>query len=1672
MTEPQKDNASTSTGQVRFTVLVPTYNHARYLPAALDSLLTQTYPHWEAVVVNDGSTDQTAAILTDYAARDARIRPIHKENGGTVSALNTALENAQGEWICWLSSDDLFEPRKLQRHQEAIAAHPEFGFFYSGFYYLMEASGEKVAPDYVPPADALRLLSFFEANYINGLSVCVRRDIFQEAGPFDNRYRYAHDVEMWFRILARHSGHYIPERLSVSRVHPAQVTENFPQAGHYDIARFTLEFLNQHALDALFPSLDISRSEHFLTVLPALITLLLKPQAAFYATGYSSALVERLHDWLYGVMAGQLDGGVYQQLQRIVASAREHPGLPAEISRDLPLLLDHRATPLAHQHDYWEEFLQHLVQVRQGGPADYARALERYYTMNRGPLPEELAAPPAPMALPLESPAAGPAAPGSGAETGDFVNICVITYNRIEFTRQCLDALTRHTDFPHRITVVDNGSSDGTIPYLQTLQAEGRVHNLILFARNVGVARAANAGWAAEPGARWYVKLDNDMVMQGPWLAAMVDVAEAIPQAGAIGYNVEPQSFPASTLQGRRVRVKPRLNLGGACLMVPRRVHEKLGYWCEDYGLYGEEDADYCFRVLIAGLLNMYMDDENLAFHLPGGKAAIVDPVTFEARDGAEEHLYADYRRWKDALRKQNASDQGILHARLQGYNTGSIPLCMPSPFVDQWLRARRATYQADIEVDLRRGGQAAPAQPLASGPVAAPASAPTSPLTTSSTSTSPAAPPAPLEGDMPLATPEQAEAYRRWIDNRMPREIDGQILAEHVHTWGQPPSFHFLVVLERRGEEEGLSLTLDSLGNQWFGTWRLSVVAPFPCPDPLFQELPMLTWVDQGDTSPEARLAALNRAVADSPQARETEWLALIPSGGRFDPSCLIKCADTIHRHPAWQLVYTDADLMDRLERRSNPRFKPDCNPDMLRATYYLGNLCLFARRALSEGDSPWQVAGAEAHDLALRLLDLYGPGALGHLPEVLFHDRFDPPPAPAPFAPGATALARHLARQGIDATVSPGLVAGSYRLSYHFGEQPLVTLVIPNKDKLSFLKACLESVERLTDYPHYEVLIVDNQSSDPALLAYYATLEARQERSFRVVYYPHPFNYSAICNLGAREARGDYLLFLNNDTQALHEDWLSVMMSHAQRPDIGAVGARLVFPDSGKVQHIGVVLGLGGTASHPFMGHLGLDEPGYMNRAHLDQNYSAVTGACQLIRRDRFLELGGLDEERFKVCYNDVDICLRLADAGYRILWTPYATLAHHESITRNDTDRTTDPVVDLRNRERFTREQDAMVARWLPRICRDPAYNRNLTLLCEDMRAEWEIPFTWDPEFHDRPRILALVPPGLHHQYRGDSPIRALGAANRLQYQVGAYPLRRERALYASELARLAPDVLLLQNPFAEHYLPILDQCGQVLPDIHRVLSLQDPILLLQENNPQISDLYRAFDDVPALVSKVAAHYHRLILPTQAWADLFAEAHCEVRVVPHYLPRQPWAQLTTRRNAGARPRVGWLVFPHQQRDFALLRPVMETLAEEVEWVSLGQLPFSHRKARVEAHPLSLQDDYPALLAALNLDAALVPLADHPYSRCLGNLRLLELGALGIPIIASDVPAHREGDLPVTRVDNQPQAWIEALRPLLANPDLRASQGQALKNRVWADFALEDHLDEWLDALLPARN
>lgn len=508
------------------------------------------------------------------------------------------------------------------------------------------------------------------------------------------------------------------------------------------------------------------------------------------------------------------------------------------------------------------------------------------------------------------------------------------------------------------------------------------------------------------------------------------------------------------------------------------------------------------------------------------------------------------------------------------------------------------------------------------------------------------------------------------------------------------------------------LEAAIDSIRDQIYEHWELCI-ADDASTDPAVR--PLLETVAAGDVRIKVTFRNKNghiSACSNSALALATgDWCALLDQDDAFAENALALVAHEIERHPDAGLIYSDEDKIDEDGLRSNPFFKPDWNPELFLGQNYINHLGCYRTDVLREINGFREgFEGSQDYDLALRCIDRLRPDQVRHIPRILYHWRMvggslAAVPDAKPYAKEAArrAIADHCKRQSMPGKVVPCPEnAESHRVIHALpATAPIVSIIIPTRDRAELLKRCVESIRARTDYSPFEILIVDNGSVEPATLSFFRAIE---QPNVRVISESGPFNYSRLNNRAAKQARGDILVFLNNDTEIDDAGWLTEMISHAARTEVGAVGARLWYPD-GTLQHGGVVLGLGGVAGHAFP-HIPRGHPGYFNRAMLQQNCSGVTGACMVVRKSVFEELGGFDEINLGVTFNDIDFCLRLTQRGYRVVWTPYANLIHHESASRGH-QRT------RKEQEEFERAVDYMQTRWGAELMHDPFYNPNLSL-----------------------------------------------------------------------------------------------------------------------------------------------------------------------------------------------------------------------------------------------------------------------------------------------------------------------------------------------------------------------
>jgi len=439
-------------------------------------------------------------------------------------------------------------------------------------------------------------------------------------------------------------------------------------------------------------------------------------------------------------------------------------------------------------------------------------------------------------------------------------------------------------------------------------------------------------------------------------------------------------------------------------------------------------------------------------------------------------------------------------------------------------------------------------------------------------------------------------------------------------------------------------------------------------------------------------------------------EFVGLMDHDDKLPENALYMMVNELNNHPDSDLIYSDEDKIYENNERFDPYFKPDWNPELLSVQNYISHFCLLRTNIIKKVNG-FRVGfeGAQDWDLTMRISEMVPADHIRHIPYILYHWRA---------IQGSTArshdekgyidsaqkitLESHFERTEKNVEISQ-TTQGYWRIKYKIPDpMPLVSIIIPTKNQLKLLYQCINSIQDKTKYSNYEIIVINNQSDDPKVLDFYNELNKKEK--IRVVEYNHPFNFSAINNFGVKHANGEIIVFLNDDIEIISPEWLDELVSHSVRPEIGAVGAKLYYPNN-QIQHAGVVLGLGGVAGHAYL-NMPRTYPGQMSRALLTQNYSAVTAACMAIRKEIFIKVGGFNEVNLRIAFNDVDFCIRVLQAGYRNIWTPYAELYHHESASRGYEDTP-------EKQMRFKSEIDYMKDKWDLILENDPTYNLNLSL-----------------------------------------------------------------------------------------------------------------------------------------------------------------------------------------------------------------------------------------------------------------------------------------------------------------------------------------------------------------------
>lgn len=863
----------------------------------------------------------------------------------------------------------------------------------------------------------------------------------------------------------------------------------------------------------------------------------------------------------------------------------------------------------------------------------------------------------------------------------------------------------------------------------------------------------------------------------------------------------------------------------------------------------------------------------------------------------------------------------------------------------------------------------------------------------------------------------------KRWFAQRSQR--DGFLL----------PAFHVLVDGDRLGEM--LSATLDALRAQIYSNWTATVVIRTRMDDslvPSYDDRISYLHSDAGAV-----------ALLEAAKATDAAWFAVLTAGDVPAPTALMRAVDYLNIQPGMRFIYTDEKWEER-QKELHGR-KPDFNREYCYAYNYVAGLSFAARDLVVDMQPASLSAAGLAYELCLRTLEIHGADAIGHVSESLVSVRKTETDEQTA-SEQRSLLQNHLARCGTAASVRPGTLPETTIVDYIPKADARVTVVVYAGDETACVGMAMQNLLAKTAYPAYSVRIGIGEDSDVSLPVHPLLTIDRLKGSE-----PRDEYLARI----ARSVETEFLLFLDPTVVVLQPGWLDRLVNHAQRSGVVAVGARLIGQD-GRIVHGGLVTGLGayGVAGVAHEG-LAMDDPGYMRRAQCPQNQSAVSSACLLVRRQCCVDAGGFDRGFSVRLYQDVDFCQRLIAMGGEIVWTPYSTLlylgAGLKTFQGDD------------SRQRVAKDADTIASRWLPGIARDPTYNRNFERRDCSFADESDMPPAWNPDIRDVLRIVGFGTGSYGSwQYRVAQPLAALaerGIAHCTNVPFSNTPVALPSPA-AIEL--MQPDVLLMHNTLHDAHIAAL-QAYRRHNKVTVMFGQDDLMFALPPSNPYFNTVYK---DIKKRLRKCLDLADGVIVTTEPLADAMRAMTTDVRIVPNRLPRSVWGGLRSLRRQGSRPRVGWAGAQQHGGDLALIADVVRQTAKEIDWVFFGMCPESIRPYVKEFHRGVPFADYPGMLASLNLDLAIAPLERNRFNEAKSNLRILEYGVMGWPVIASDIHPYREG--PICRVANSVPAWVRAVRERAHDLDAAAREGDQLKAWVEKHWILEEHLDCWLDALNPA--
>lgn len=885
-----------------------------------------------------------------------------------------------------------------------------------------------------------------------------------------------------------------------------------------------------------------------------------------------------------------------------------------------------------------------------------------------------------------------------------------------------------------------------------------------------------------------------------------------------------------------------------------------------------------------------------------------------------------------------------------------------------------------------------------------------------------------------------------KWLSARTPSSARVRMIQSMLQSTPTIASLGVVVIVSDAESASLLPATLDSLRSQFRTPDKIWVIGRDIPPSMIDPGIEVLD-----GTTPWSLSLSCKVAQADTPY-----FLWIIQSGDQLVPHATLTIGEHQLKKPDVLIWYTDEVAMQH-GSFVEPLLKPDLNIDLLRSYPYVGRNLIISTAAIREGGLDERMAELASVDLLWRIVEQKGESVIGHVPEVLQYCATNLMAwirKPQALACSVAVTQAHLSRMGIDAQLTPRPDMGIVHTSYPLLSRPLVSIIIPTQNKWSALQPCVESLIRYTTYENYELVIIDSGGHESAISKGLSALESSGGRiSFKVLPWHAEFNYAAINNFAAAQARGEVLLFLNDDIELdgqSRTDWLDRFLAQVLRPEVGMAGTRLDLPQGRGVEQCGLVLGLEEVVRPGFRGE-SVDEPGYMNRLVAQHNISAVSASCLIMRREVFDELGGFDAESFPIYYADIDLSLKATKAGYLLALEPGTGLLHMGGATRFSKER-------FESQALLKEETQAgnLYARWLRELANDPNHHPAFDKQSSGFDLSLSAARIHDP-LPGRPLPVVLA---THLDWQSSSYHRVLDPFSAMSDEMLLEGGVGQGRFNLADVVRIQPDTIVLQGAWIKPHMLTQIQYYREMAKAKIVLEFDD----YRPKLPTV-DIARkmTFPGLIESVRDIMPHIDWLVVSSPMLAKEFSDYHPDVRVAMGGLHPAYWRGLRGQRRTGPKMRVGWASNTNYVVDLEVIYSVIKETQDEVEWVFLGDNP---KAVHGEYHPKCDIKDYPNALASLNLDLAVLPMQVNSYNRCKTNLNLLELGACGVPVICTSIEPY-QGSLPVTLVRNLHEEWVEAIRSHISDPEALARAGDALRDAVMDNWMLEGpFLDQWRQA------